>query len=144
MTKHDNVQSASPRPVQQLPFLVRVVWFFLLGWELAAVWILIAWALNASIIGLPLGIWMIDRVPQVLTLKARPGLYVNDGMGHERYFDRPQPNFFIRAVYFLLIGWWFSLLWAVLGWLLCLTIVGLPMGVMMLNALPAVTTLQRG
>jgi hypothetical protein len=35
---------------------------------------LIAWVLNASIIGLPLGLWMIDRVPQVLTLKARPGL----------------------------------------------------------------------
>ncbi|MBK8432432.1 MAG: hypothetical protein IPL28_14560 [Chloroflexi bacterium] len=50
----------------------------------------------------------------------------------------------MRALYFLVIGWWFSLIWATLGWLLCLTIIGLPLGVVMLNTLPAVTTLQAG
>ncbi len=30
------------QPVSQVPFLLRVVWFFLLGWELAGAWILIA------------------------------------------------------------------------------------------------------
>jgi uncharacterized membrane protein YccF (DUF307 family) len=55
----------------ETPFLLRVIWFLVFGWELAGIWILLAWALNASIIGLPLGLWMIDRVPQVLTLKAR-------------------------------------------------------------------------
>ncbi|MEM7115582.1 MAG: YccF domain-containing protein [Chloroflexota bacterium] len=132
-------------PVREIPFILRVIWFFVLGWELAGLWILVAWALNATIIGLPLGLWMIDRVPQVLTLKARPGVYLVDGKeGNREFLNAEQPPFILRAVYFLLIGWWFSFIWAVLAWILCATIIGLPLGVMMLNGLPAVTTLQSG
>lgn len=129
-------------PVREIPLILRVVWFFVLGWELTGVWILIAWALNASIIGLPLGLWMIDRVPQVLTLKARAGTYLVDGEnGRSQFIAARQPNFLVRALYFVLFGWWFSLIWATIAWLLCATIIGLPLGVMMLNGLPAVTTL---
>jgi len=126
----------------ETPFLLRVIWFFVFGWELTGIWILVAWALNASIIGLPLGLWMIDRVPQVLTLKARAGAVVTDlKSGRSEFLPASNVSFLIRAFYFVLIGWWFSLLWAVLAWLLCATIIGLPLGVMMLNGLPAVTTL---
>ncbi|MCI0393536.1 MAG: YccF domain-containing protein [Chloroflexi bacterium] len=132
-------------PVREIPFLLRVIWFFVLGWELAGAWILIAWALNATIIGLPLGLWMIDRVPQVLTLKARPGAWVVDlTSGRARFMAVRQPSWLIRLAYFVVIGWWFSLIWAAVAWVLCATIIGLPFGVLMLHALPAVTTLQRG
>lgn len=138
-----NVETTKFRePVREIPFVLRVIWFFLLGWELTGAWILIAWALNASIIGLPLGLWMIERVPQVLTLKARPGIYVVEGKnGRSRFIPAQNPPFLLRALYFILFGWWFSLLWAALAWLLCATIIGLPLGVLMLNALPEVTTL---
>jgi uncharacterized membrane protein YccF (DUF307 family) len=128
------------KPVQELPFIVRVIWFFAIGWYVAGFWILAAWFLNLTIVGLPFGLWMINRVPQILTLKARPGVYVDDGE-HQTYVSGRSTPFPIRAVYFLLIGWWFSLVWATIGWLLCLTIIGLPLGVLMLNRLPAVTTL---
>jgi len=132
-------------PVQELPFILRVLWFFIFGWEITAVWILIAWALNATVLGLPLGLWMIDRVPQVLTLKARPGSYLMESdSGSSRFVAAESPPFLLRAVYFLLFGWWFSLLWAVLAYLLCATILGLPLGVMMLNMMPTKTTLQSG
>ncbi|MCP4363128.1 MAG: YccF domain-containing protein [Chloroflexi bacterium] len=132
------------QPAKQVPFLLRVIWFFLLGWELTGMWILIAWVLNVTIIGLPLGLWMLDRVPQVLTLKARPGGYMVSGdNGRAHYHAAPNPPFPVRALYFVLIGWWFSLLWAALGWLLCASIIGLPLGVLMLNKLPSVTTLHR-
>jgi hypothetical protein len=132
------------KPVEEIPFLLRVIWFFVLGWEITGVWILIAWALNVTILFLPLGLWMIDRVPQVLTLKARPGAYVVDLKdGRSQFLPVSQPNFLIRALYFVLIGWWFSLLWAGLAWILCATILFLPLGVPMLNTLPFVTTLQR-
>jgi uncharacterized membrane protein YccF (DUF307 family) len=128
-----------------VPFILRVIWFFVLGWELTGIWILVAWALNATIIGLPLGLWMIDRVPQVLTLKSKPGVWVLDlNNGRSRYVPEKQRSWVIRGFYFLLIGWWLSLLWAGAAWLICATILGLPLGVLMLNALPAVTTLQRG
>ena len=55
----------------------------------------------------------------------------------------PQNPFILRAIYFVLIGWWLSLLWSNLAWFLCLTIVGLPVGIPMFNYLPAVTTLMR-
>ena len=132
------------QPVRELPFLIRVIWFFVFGWELAGVWILAAWVLNLTILGLPLGLWMIDRVPQVLTLKARPGAYVTElESGKSRYLPAPNPPFLIRAIYFILIGWWFSLLWAAVAWALCATILFLPIGVPMLHALPFVTTLHR-
>jgi hypothetical protein len=50
----------------------------------------------------------------------------------------------VHGLYFVVIGWWFSLLWAGLGWLLCTSIIGLPLGVVMSNSLPVVTTLQIG
>lgn len=133
------------QPAQQLPFILRVIWFFVLGWEVTGAWILVAWFLNLTIIGLPLGLWMINRVPQVLTLKARPGAWEVDlKSGHSKYVGAQQPAWLIRAFYFVLIGWWLSLLWAGVAWLLCITIIGLPLGILMLHALPGVTTLQRG
>jgi uncharacterized membrane protein YccF (DUF307 family) len=131
-------------PTREVPFLLRVIWFFVLGWELTGAWILVAWFLNLTIIGLPLGLWMIDRVPQVLTLKSRPGAWVVDAKsGRTRFLLERQPAWPARLVWFALIGWWLSLLWAGLAWALCASIIGLPIGVLMLNALPTVTTLHK-
>jgi uncharacterized membrane protein YccF (DUF307 family) len=133
------------RPVRQVPFIFRVIWFFVLGWELTGLWILAAWILNVTIIGLPVGLWMIDRVPQVLTLKAQRGVWELDvKKGRSRYVAVEQYSWLIRGLYFVFIGWWMSLLWAASAWILCATIIGLPIGVLMLHALPMVTTLQRG
>ena len=142
-------QAVAVKPVkqaaQQLPFLLRVIWFFVLGWELAGIWILIAWVFNATLIGLPLGLWMIDRIPQVLTLKTRSGSWIVDqNSGRSHYKPAGQLSWLIRLPYFILVGWWLSLLWAAFAWLICATIIGLPIGVLMLHALPAVTTLQKG
>jgi uncharacterized membrane protein YccF (DUF307 family) len=49
----------------------------------------------------------------------------------------------VRLIYFVFIGWWFSLGWSLAAWFLCVTIIGLPLGVLMLNRLPNVTTLMR-
>lgn len=140
----DSVTMKMKENSPETPFLLRVIWFFVFGWELTGIWILVAWALNASIIGLPLGLWMIDRVPQVLTLKARPGVMVTDlEDGRSQFLPASNAPFLVRAAYFVLFGWWFSLLWAVLAYLLCATIIGLPPGIMMLNGLPTVTTLAK-
>ncbi len=128
------------------PFILRVLWFFLVGWYIALPWILAAWFLNLTIIGLPLGLWMLNRVPFVLTLRVQQGYNVATATGGEvtwRYEGVPQHSFLARALYFVLIGWWFSLLWSVLAWLLCVSVIGLPIGAWMFNRLPEVTTLMR-
>jgi uncharacterized membrane protein YccF (DUF307 family) len=136
-----------------VPFVIRVIWFFLIGWYVALPWIVIAWILNLTIIGMPLGLWMLNRVPLVLTLKV-PRSYtvvqVRNGrlpkavtLVEWRSQGAPQHLFLVRLAYFLLIGWWLSLLWSLLAWLLCVSIIGLPFGAWMFNRLPEVTTLMR-
>jgi uncharacterized membrane protein YccF (DUF307 family) len=49
----------------------------------------------------------------------------------------------VRALYFLLVGWWASALWISLAYILFVSIIGIPFGVMMLNVIPTVVTLQR-
>ena len=140
-------QQTQSREQPGFPFVIRVLWFFLVGWHVTLWWVLIAWFLNVTILGLPLGLWMLDRVPLVLTLRLQRSYTVtrlSDGRIVESWYQNvPQPPWLVRAIYFVLIGWWFSLIWSLLAWLFCLTIILLPVGVLMLNRLPAVTTLMR-
>jgi uncharacterized membrane protein YccF (DUF307 family) len=129
------------------PFILRVLWFIFIGWHVTFWWVLAAWLLNLTIIGMPLGLWMLNRVPLVLTLRTQRTYSVSetrpDGAVEWHIQGVPQNPFILRAIYFVLIGWWFSLVWSLLGWLLCVTIIGLPLGVLMLNRLPEITTLMR-
>ena len=129
------------------PFILRVLWFIFIGWHVTFWWVLAAWLLNLTIIGMPLGLWMLNRVPLVLTLRTQRTYAVSETRDGDvvawRTQGVPQNPFILRAIYFVLIGWWLSLIWSLLGWLLCVTIIGLPLGVLMLNRLPEVTTLMR-
>ena len=124
------------------PFLLRAIWFVLLGWHLTLYWIAIAWLLNVTIVGLPIGLWMIDRIPQVLTLQARRQMGISTGTGVQirAVPQRPLP---LRALYFVFVGIWLSLLWSAVAYLFSITIIGLPIGIWMFHRVPAVTTLQR-
>lgn len=122
--------------------VIRALWFIFFGWEITAVWLLIAWLLNVSIIGLPIGIKMINYTPAVLTLKGKSITKIFDENGQEIRRQGPeQQNMFIRVIYFLAVGWWISLIWMTIGYLLSVSIIGLPFGIWMLNRLPEVTTL---
>ena len=55
--------------VQQRNFLLRAIWFFLIGLEVTAVWMSVAYLLSLTIIGMPIGFWMFDRAPALLTLR---------------------------------------------------------------------------
>jgi uncharacterized membrane protein YccF (DUF307 family) len=135
------------RQENQFPFILRALWFIFIGWHVTFWWVLAAWLLNLTIIGMPLGLWMLNRVPLVLTLRTQRTYSVSetrsDGAVEWHTQGVPQNPFILRAIYFVLIGWWFSLVWSLLGWLLCVTIIGLPLGVLMLNRLPEITTLMR-
>jgi uncharacterized membrane protein YccF (DUF307 family) len=126
--------------------LLRILYFFLFGWWATGVWINVAWFLNVTIIGLPLGLWMLNRVPQVLTLQPTKQVLVTTGDGqavkvHTR--SLPQHPWPLRLLYFALVGWWFSWLWSNVAWAISATVIGLPLGIWMFNRLPAITTLMR-
>lgn len=124
--------------------LVRIAYWLLVGWWAAWLWTQAAWAANLTQIGGPLSLWMLNRLPMLLLLSA-PG-YNGDGtmrqpIGLARI--DPQRYWLTRAAYSALVGWWLSWLWANLGWLLCATILGMPLGMLALSYLPSVTTLHR-
>lgn len=130
-----------------MPLLLRIPYFFLFGWWATGVWINVAWFLNLTVVGLPLGLWMLNRVPQVLTLRPmKQAVVTSYGPGERLRVQTkglPQHPWPLRLFYFVLIGWWLSLLWSNLAWVISATIIGLPLGIWMFNRLPALTTLMQ-
>ncbi len=49
--------------------LVRFIWWLLIGWWASGIAVTIAWFALLTIIGIPLGIWIINRLP---TCEGRP------------------------------------------------------------------------
>ncbi|MCS7057258.1 MAG: hypothetical protein NZM18_13920 [Thermoflexales bacterium] len=120
--------------------LLQILWFAFVGWWLGAIWVVVAWLLCLTIIGLPLGAAMLNNVPQVIALRGRRLVQMSPSGAIS---DVPQINFFIRAIYFVLIGWWLSALWMIVAYALCLTIIGLPIGFWMFDLVPTLVTLKR-
>ena len=94
------------------------------------------------------GLWLLNRLPQLMTLKpvqTQARVTVVDGRVVYRETNLPAHPFLLRAVYFILIGWWFSALWLVLAWLITgLSLgLGLPLAFWMFDQVPAITTLAR-
>ena len=116
--------------------LTRALWFVFVGWWLTPVVVNVAWALNATIVLLPLGVKLINLVPTALTL-AEPRSLSNPSAA------RGQHSLAVRGVYFVFVGWWLSLLWANVAAVLAVTVVGLPVAFWMFNRLPFVTSLYR-
>ncbi|ELZ95157.1 hypothetical protein C440_08772 [Haloferax mucosum ATCC BAA-1512] len=122
--------------MRQRSLIVRALWFVFVGWWATPAIVNIAWLLNATVIGIPLGISLINLVPTVLSLKEPLYQFEDESTEGQR-------SLFVRAVYFVCIGWWLGWLWANVAVVFTLTIIGLPVGIWMLNRLPAVTSLYR-
>jgi uncharacterized membrane protein YccF (DUF307 family) len=122
--------------------LIRVLWFVFVGWWLGGLVSAVAWLLVVVVIGLPLGLWIINRLPTLITLRPQEQTWRLDADGILRR-GKQQHDFLLRAVYFILIGWWLSGLWMGLAYLAVLTLIGLPIAFWMYGRVGAVTTLYR-
>lgn len=128
--------------------LIRILYFIFVGLWLGGIVTIAAWILIVSIIGLPLGLWLLNRLPMLMTLKplkTEARVAVVDGKVVYREEKARQHPFLVRALYFILIGWWFSAIWLALAWLLTgITLgLGLPIAFWMFDQVPAITTLAR-
>lgn len=121
--------------------LVRLLYFFFVGWWLGLICSMLAWFLNITVIGLPLGLWIINRLPAIITLRAQKNQWrLEEGMLKK---GKNQRSLVLRATYFILIGWWFSGLWMLASYGFILIIIGVPLAFWMLGRVGAVTTLYR-
>lgn len=122
--------------------LIRALYFIVFGLWFSSIWAAIAWVLCVTIIGLPLGLWMLNRLPQVVTLAPqRSDLVIAGGRAYRT--DVPQRPFLLRAVWFVLIGWWLSALWLTVAWALCASVIGMVVAFWMFDRVPAIITLAR-
>lgn len=137
---------------------VRALYFVFVGWWVGFWCLQLGFLLCAFIITLPLGLVILNRIPQIMTLKPvtktvqtnvnvtsvqAGGMAVNTVNVNVNVTDVQQRPFLLRALYYIFVGCWAGYLWANLAYLLCLTLVGLPLGIVMFNYLPVVLTLRR-
>lgn len=120
--------------------IIRILYFILIGWWAAILWSGLAYLLCISIIGLPIGLLMFNRLPQILTLKPVENVNV---VSDDLLNDKQEFPFFIRALYFIFLGWHLTGLWSGIALILCITIIGMPLGIIMLNHVPFVLTLKQ-
>ena len=52
--------------------LIRALWFIFVGWWLAIIWIMISLILCLTLIGLPVGLWMLSKTWKIATLEENP------------------------------------------------------------------------
>ncbi|RRR66367.1 MAG: YccF domain-containing protein [Candidatus Viridilinea halotolerans] len=128
--------------------LVRGLYFIFIGIWFGAFWTGLAWFLLVTIIGLPLGILMLNRLPQVMTLQPirnQTHVQTSGGVVVISQGKMAQHPFALRAIYFLLVGWWFSGLWLSIAWsVIGISFgLGLPLAFWMFNRTPAIVTLER-
>ena len=129
-----HIYIAAPVATAEPPLIARALWFVFVGLWAGQLWLILAWLLNLTVIGLPLGLWMLNRMPQVMTLRAAPARPLPVPVGSSA-------SLAVRAVYFVLIGWWVSFLWMQLAWLAAVLVIGLPLSFQMFERVGTVMTL---
>ena len=128
--------------------LVRFLWFILIGWWLSGVVIVLAWLASVTVIGLPIGLLLLNRLPALATLKATPGdlrITYDEQRGRTTSMVQSgrQRPFALRALWFVFVGWWLTGLWLAAAWFLSWTVIGLPIAFWMYAMVGTVVTLRR-
>lgn len=126
--------------------LIQTMWFIFFGWWLGGLAMVLAWILNITIIGLPVGLAILNNIPRILSLQPpRKEILFTQSDGKSRIIERnlTQRNFFLRALYFIFLGWWWSAIWLFGGYLLCIPIILIPISLEIFRLTPFMTTLKR-
>jgi uncharacterized membrane protein YccF (DUF307 family) len=141
------VNYVTPQPMQFVVansgnLVIRAIWFVLIGWWLGLIWTIFAWLFNLTLIGLPVGLMMLNAIPQVMTLRPRNRMLYQTAPGGPVWVQRPAEHpLALRAIWFVLIGWWASLVWSLIAWAFSLTLLLMPISFWMWNRVPTITTL---
>jgi hypothetical protein len=142
-------QPPMPQPIvvkeKKHGFIIRALYFLFIGWWFGLFWALLSWFIYATIVLAPLGAAMLNKVPGAISLKAREKdvKVIVDESGYEvKQENRKQHSIWLRILYYP-IGLIASLIAIFLGWILCILLITMPLGIMVFNWVPAIASLHR-
>lgn len=130
---------------RQVPLLIRFVYFLVVGWWLGGALAGVGWLLCVLVLTLPLGLFVLHKVPLLTTLQLPDEQLLALGERTDTFIIRRRPEpypFVARAIWFVLVGWWLSVLWISVAYALSATFVLSPIGFWMFNRVPLVLTLE--
>ena len=118
--------------------LVQILWFVFIGWWLGSFAIGAAYVMFLLIVTIPVGIALLNNIPKIMALREPPQLVTPYGP-----VQTPQHNFILRTLWFIFVGWWLAAIVLAIGYALCMTIIGLPIGFLLFDTVPGLLTLRR-
>jgi len=118
--------------------LIQILWFVFIGWWLGSFAVVAAYVMFLLIVTIPIGIAILNNIPMIMALRQPDRLVSAYGA-----MTVPQHNSLLRALWFIFVGWWLAGIALTVGYLLCMTIIGLPLGFVLFDWVPALLTLRR-
>ena len=103
-----------------MALILNVIWLLLAGIELALIYATIGFFLCLTIIGIPFGIQLFKLAGFAIWPFGRAAV-PSPGAN-------PAVSTVGNLVWVVLVGWWLALLHILFGLLLCITIIGIPLG----------------
>lgn len=123
--------------------LVQLLWFVLVGWWAGQLWIAVAWFFAATVIGIPLAVKMFNKLPDIIALRGAENFTVSYYGNRAVVSEMPQYNILLRALWYVLVGWWLTGVWVEVAYILCLTFILMPVGFWMFDKVPTIVSLRR-
>ena len=117
--------------------LIQFIFFLFIGWWLGAAAVSIAYLLFLTVIGIPLGVMLINKTPYLMALRETDTVVTYYGQTVKQH------NILLRGLWFIVAGWWITALWLAIGYFFACTIIGMPIGFWMFDQAPALLTLHR-
>lgn len=128
-----------PVVVKQGPgCLIQILWFVFIGSWLGGVAVSAAYFMFVFIVTIPIGVAILNNIPLIMALRQPDRLITPYGEVSVR-----QHNFVVRALWFIFVGWWLAAIALSVGYFLCMTIIGLPIGFAIFDMVPGMLTLRR-
>lgn len=118
--------------------LIQILWFVFIGSWLGGVAVSAAYFMFVFIVTIPIGVAILNNIPRIMALRQPDRLITPYGEVSVR-----QHNFVVRALWFIFVGWWLAAIALSVGYFLCMTIIGLPIGFAIFDMVPGMLTLRR-
>ena len=111
-----------------LKIILNIIWVLLAGWELFILYVLAGFIMCVTIVGIPFGVQAFKLAAFVLWPFGRVAVPVDRNDAAPSAFSA-----IANVIWLVLVGWWLALAHAVFGLILCVTIIGIPLGIQSLK-----------